>query len=67
MSATPEIGWEGDVPESRVVTVEQPDKVTPSEAIVERDVPTVVTYRAVTGERLEGMHVLLRSLGGVPS
>ena len=55
VSATPEVDLEGDDPDSRVVMEEEPDEVTPSEAIVERDVLTVLTSQAVADERLEGI------------
>ena len=47
--------------------MQETDEAAPNEAIVERESPVVFTTPAVTNERLEGMCVLLRSLGGVPS
>ena len=65
VSATPEVVWEGSFPESLLVTVEEQDEFMPSEAIVERDTPNVVTSRSVAIEGMEVMPVLLRTFGSV--
>ena len=47
--------------------IQEPDEIAPNEAIVEREFPIVFATPAVIDELLEGMLVLLRSIGSVPS
>ena len=60
-------GWEVDFPESRVESVAEPDEITPVTAVVDRGEPVTVEPQPAHDERLEGMRVLLRSLGRVQS
>ena len=64
----PESGWEGDVPVgSNESSVVEADEIMPVPDVGSRDPEPVVDERQPSrDERSEGMHELLRCLGGVP-
>ena len=59
LTPAPKMDWEGDVTESRAIKVEEPDEIIPSEAIVGREAPNVVTSHVITDEQLEVLHLSL--------